>query len=156
MKIKLKEIDKYLNNIYVLGEYKYLQKKDIKDQLFRKEVKFEYVKDLIKRLFNIILTDNINYNFSKTTLKNKNIIEKIINELDDLKKIYIKCKHKLYLENINEKKIITILRQLLRVHNYEVRSKEKYENGKKFLMYSILKKIENINIKKINSTINFD
>ena len=76
--------------------------------------------------------------------------------MDELRKLYIKCKHKIYLENLNEKKIITLLRQLLRTHNFELRAKEKYENGKKYLLYTISKKKINDNIKKINSTINFD
>ena len=155
-KYKFGEIDKYLNNIYILDEYKLAKKKEVKNQLFRKEIKFEYINYLIKKLFNIELTENINYNFSKNTIKNKNILEKILSEVDNLKDLYIKCKHRLYLENISEKKLITIIRQLLRIHNYEVKSKEKYEGGKKYLMYNIVKKIETINIKKINSIINFD
>ena len=75
--------------------------------------------------------------------------------MEILKKIYIKCKHKIYLENLNEKKIITLIRQLLRINKYDLKTKEKYENGKKYLLYTISKKFEN-NMKKINSTINFD
>lgn len=155
-KYKFGEIDKYLNNIYILDEYKLIKKKETKNQLFRKEIKLEYVQYLIRKLFNIELLENINYNFSKSTIKNKNILEKVLEEIVVLKSLYIKCKHRLYLENISEKKVITIIRQLLRLHNYEVKSKEKYEGGKKYLMYNIVKKKENENIKKINSTINFD
>ena len=60
------------------------------------------------------------------------------------------------MENLNEKKVITLFRQLLRVHDYDLRAKEKYENGKKYLLYNITKKMEVICLKKINSTINFD
>ena len=155
-KFKFGEIDNYLSEIYVLDEYKILKKKEVKNQLFRKEIKLEYLNYLIKKLFNVELSENINYNFSKITIKNKNILEKIIEEKDELKDLYIKCKHKLYLENISEKKLITIIRQLLRIHDYEVKSKEKYDGGKKYLMYNINKKMEIIYIKKVNSTINFD
>ena len=47
------------------------------------------------------------------------------------------------------------MRQLLRIHDFELRAKEKYENGKKYLLYTITKKSQN-NFKKINSIINFD
>ena len=155
--IKLYDIDKYLNNIYIIEDYKLIkQNKEVKNQLFRKKIEFNFLNNLIKKLFDIELLDNTNYNFSKTTLQKKNIIDLINNEVKKLEEIYIKCKHKLYLRNINEKKVITILRQLLRIHDYELKSKEKYENGKKFLMYTIFKKKEISNIKKINSIINFD
>ena len=38
------------------------------------------------------------------------------------------------------KKIITLLRQLLREHYFDLKAKEKYENGKKYLLYTISKK----------------
>jgi len=55
-----------------------------------------------------------------------------------------------------KKKVITLFRQLLRIHDFELKAKEKYENGKKYLLYTITKKMEVISLKKINSTINFD
>ena len=153
-KIIFQDIDKYLNSI-VLFDENLLKKENIKNQLFREEVSYDFVIDFINKLFNIELNNSINYSFSKKTLITKNI-KNIINEnLEKLKKIYIKCKHKIYLENLNEKKIITLIRQLLRTHNFDLKAKEKYENGKKYLLYTISKKVEN-NIKKINSIINFD
>lgn len=62
----------------------------------------------------------------------------------------------MYLENLNEKKIITLFRQLLRPYDYIINAVEKYNNGEKFLLYNISKKKSNQLLKKINSTINFD
>ena len=154
-KIIFQDIDKYLNSIVLFDENLLKKKENIKNQLFREEVSYDFVIDFINKLFNIELNNSINYSFSKKTLITKNIKNIIYENLETLKKIYIKCKHKIYLENLNEKKIITLIRQLLRTHNFDLKAKEKYENGKKYLLYTISKKVEN-NIKKINSIINFD
>jgi len=154
-KIIFEDIDKYLDSIILFDESSLKKKENIKNQLFREDISLEFVIDFIHKLFQIELNTTINYSFSKKTLTTKNI-KNIINEnMEILKKIYIKCKHKIYLENLNEKKIITLIRQLLRIHKYDLKAKEKYENGKKYLLYTISKKFEN-NMKKINSTINFD
>lgn len=155
-KIEFEEINKYLENIILFDEVIIKKNSSIKNQLFREDVTFDFIKKFINKCFNIELNNSINYSFSKKTIINKNIINIIEESVDDLRKLYIKCKHKIYLENLNEKKIITLLRQLLREHNFDLKAKEKYENGKKYLLYSITKRNINNDIKKINSTINFD
>lgn len=155
-KIEFEEINKYLQNIILFDEIIIKKDKDVKNQLFRENVSFEFLSKLLKSCFNLELSNNTNYSFSKKTIVNKNIKDLILENIDELKKVYIKCKHKIYLENLNEKKIITLFRQLLREHNFDLKAKEKYENGKKYLLYTISKKMINNNIKKINSTINFD
>ena len=155
-KIEFEEINKYLENIILFDEIIIKKNTTIKNQLFREDITFDFLKKFINKCFNIELNNSTNYSFSKKTLINKNIKNIIEESVDDLKKLYIKCKHKIYLENLNEKKIITLLRQLLREHNFDLKAKEKYENGKKYLLYSITKKNINNDIKKINSTINFD
>ena len=155
-KIEFEEINKYLENIILFDEIIIKKNTSIKNQLFREDITFDFLKKFINKCFNIELNNSINYSFSKKTIINKNIKNIIEESVDDLKKLYIKCKHRIYLENLNEKKIITLLRQLLREHNFDLKAKEKYENGKKYLLYSITKKNINNDIKKINSTINFD
>ena len=56
---------------------------------------------------------------------------------------------------MNEKKLITLLRQILKPYDFSINSIEKYNNGEKYLLYTIEKK-KNLCIKKINSLINFD
>lgn len=155
-KLIFEEISKYLDNIILFEDIIIKKNSEIKNQLFRQHVDLEFINNLIKECFNIELNNTTYYSFSKKTIVNRNIIEILNNKIDLLKKYYIKCKHRIYLENLNEKKIITLLRQLLRVHDYELKAKEKYENGKKYLLYTISKKLMNNDIKKINSTINFD
>jgi len=108
----------------------------------------------INNTHNIIENDNIYIEFSKKTLIQKDIINAIKPYIIELKKYYLKCKHDKYLENLNEKKIITIFRQILKQHEYTLTSSEKYDNGIKYLAYVIKRK--NIGLKKINSTIHFD
>jgi len=121
--------------------------------------------ELVQQILNLLLynnnnnlnvsdTDNIYIEFSKKTLVQKNVINTIEPYIEELKKYYLKCKHKKYLENLTEKKIITLLRQILKLHNYILISSEKYDNGIKYLAYVIKQK--EIGLKKINSTIHFD
>ena len=154
-KIEFEEINNYLENIVNFDNI-LTKNNNPKNQLFRNEFSFVFLNNFINKLFNIDLNSSTNYSFSKKTLITKNIKDILLEYIDELKKIYIKCKHKIYLENLNEKKIITIIRQLLRIYDFDLKAKEKYENGKKYLLYTISKKKINNNIKKIDSTINFD
>ena len=72
-----------------------------------------------------------------------------------LSQYYLPCKNKKYLECINIKKCITILRQLLKLYNYSLLSSEHYNNSKKYIVYTIkYNKIESTG--KIDGVINFD
>lgn len=79
--------------------------------------------------------------FSRDDLVKINSVNKI--QTLKLDKYYLPCKAKIYLYNLNEKKIITILRHFLKIFNYKLVSKEKYINKKKIIVYNI---IENANI----------
>jgi len=155
-KIEFQNIDNYLSNITIFDDKNFKKNTSTKNQLFRENVPFEFINDLFIECFNSELNLSTQYSFSKKTLKNRNIIDIIISKIDNLKKYYIKCKHKIYLENLNEKKIITLLRQLLRLHEFNLSAKEKYENNQKYLLYTVTKKVDIVPLKKINSTINFD
>lgn len=156
---KFKEIDyEILNNIYSFDDYSLNNQSidDFKNQLFSKDIPpFSLVNKILVGTINKELNENIYYEFSRKQLNNKNIIKKIEYFIPELKKYYLKCKHNKYLEKLNEKKIITLLRQLLRPYDYMINAVEKYNNGEKYLLYSIIKK-KNISLKKINSVINFD
>jgi hypothetical protein len=58
----------------------------------------------------------------------------------ELEEFYFPCKAKIYLENIDEQKVITIFRQFLRVLDYNLVSKEKYSNGEKYIQYTFISK----------------
>lgn len=154
---KFREINNIINNIDLFDNYILKNNnKSIKNQLFSKEPPpFDLVKKIVYVLINKDLNDNIYYEFSKKNLVIKKIIEKINDYVLVLKEYYLKCKHEKYLENLNEKKLITLFRQILRPHNYSITSYEKYDNGEKYLLY-VLEKKKSISLKKIDSTINFD
>jgi hypothetical protein len=156
---KFREINNLLVNIDSFDKYSLnnnLEINKLKNQLFTKEYPpFKLIKEIFYKIINKELDDEIYYEFSRKNLLNKNIIEKVNEFVPELKKYYLKCKHKKYLENLNEKKIITLFRQLLKPYDFSIDSVEKYNNGEKFLLYTIEKK-KNLFFKKINSVINFD
>lgn len=107
------------------------------NQLFKNYVPHEI---LIKLLNCFGYTDiNDEYSFSKNELDNLNSIEKVNELKDDLIKFYLPCKVKVYFTDLDNNKIITILRQILRLHNLSLLSKQKYIKQKKITYYYIEK-----------------
>jgi len=124
-----------------------------KNQLFNNIPPYELVKKILN---NFIQPDfNTNYFFSRKDIENKNIIENIHDDLEELSSYYLPCKRKIYFNNINSKKLITILRQILKPYNYKINAAEKYSNGKKFLLYN-LDIIQDEAHNSINLTLDFD
>ena len=80
--------------------------------------------------------------FQNLIYRKKNILDKINEEIPELEKYYLKCKAKKYLVDLNHKKLITILRQLVRQHKYRIVGFEKYTNGEKYLLYKLEKDIK--------------
>ncbi len=119
--------------------------KEKKEQLFKNIPTKEFVEDVLKLFIPNGFQDSY-YQFSRKMITEKNIIDKLNLLMPQLKNYYMNCKHKKYLENLDPKKCVTILRQLLRLYEYRVISIEKYHNGQKFLLY----KIEKIEVEKDN------
>lgn len=107
------------------------------NQLFRKIPSLDLFNRFIK-IFGLI-DINDSRKFTKNTLIINKTSEKFNNFLKELEEYYIPCKIDKYLKNINEKKLITILRQIAKVFKYNVISNEKYINSKKVLQYSLEK-----------------
>ena len=108
---KFKEINCILNNIDSFEKYSLKKENDIKDknQLFSKDPPpIEIVNKILYTMINKELNENIYFEFSRKNLINKKVIEKINEFIPELKKYYLKCKHNKYLENLNDKKIITL------------------------------------------------
>ena len=128
--------------------------KDKKEQLFKNIPSKEFVEDVLKLFIPNGFQDSY-YQFSRKMITEKNVIEKLNLLKPQLKEYYMNCKHKKYLENLNEKKVITIFRQILRHYDFKINALEKYNNGEKYLLYIIEKK-KNLTLKKIDSLISFD
>lgn len=100
-------------------------------------------------------------NFSKKDLEILNTVEKLYILKPKLENCYIQCKSRTYLNDITPKNSITILRQILRIFERTVSSREKYIRGTKFVIYQIIpknyKKYRPVTIESNNNyLINFD
>ena len=135
------------------------------NQLFKKKPPI----DLINKLLNSFNIESINCDriFSVKTLEVNNAIIKSKPLLKELSEYYLPCKQKVYFTSLTNKKLITIIKQLLRIHNYKLISIEKYSNGNKFIVYQIKseqdildkknkKKTPSHHITKDNITLKFD
>jgi hypothetical protein len=105
------------------------------NQLFKIIPPKELVDGLLEQLG--IVNFNENYKFSREDIENKNFINKLLEV--PFEDYYINCKYQKYFEKVDEKKCITILRQLLRLYGYKIKSSEKFSNGHKFLLYQLEK-----------------
>ena len=76
--------------------------------------------------------------FCKKTLDDIGAVEKINNILEEIEIFYLPCKKQKYLRELNSKKVITILRQVIRPYNFFLYSKERYIKGEKYITYQIM------------------
>lgn len=107
----------------------------INSQLFRKKPTPEFVAK-VAALYNIKEFKE-SQKFTLSNLETLETVEKLNGIMPELKEYYINCKAKKYLENLDPKRAVTVLRQLLKSIEYNLVSKEKYANGRKFLEYRV-------------------
>ena len=86
------------------------------------------------------LEDGINdkNSFNKLNMKELETVRKIDEYKGELRKYYIPCKARVYLDVIDEKKCITILRQFIKTHGYTLVSSDKSINGTKIKLYRLI------------------
>jgi hypothetical protein len=106
-----------------------------KNQLF-KILPDEIIINLLLASFNLLNINDHRY-FTKDDMKTNNTVKKIITLKPQLNRYYLPCKSKIYLNCINEKKCITILRQFLKTQNYNILVKEKTKDKIKYSTYRI-------------------
>ena len=101
--------------------------------------------------------------FTREHMIEINTVDKINEIKSKLSEYYLPCKCKNYLENINEKKSITILRQFIKIYNYKVSTFEKSIKGEKQMIYQLtrinddfLSPTKNNNIDNRKYVISFD
>ena len=107
-------------------------------QLFKISPPIELVEEILS--FFGIINFNESYKFTREDIVNKYVIQKMLKM--PFEKFYINCKYQKYFTDMDEKKCITVLRQLLKVHCYRVLSIEKFSTGKKYLTYHIAKIVD--------------
>lgn len=107
-----------------------------KNQLFRQTPPIQ-VCERVLRAFGLKNFDDPTY-FSRKDLEAIRCVDMMVELKDELAQYYLPCKARTYLNDLNSKNIITILRQLCRLYNYSVQSREKYIKGDKFIIYQII------------------
>jgi hypothetical protein len=83
-----------------------------------------------------------NHEFSLLDMNNIETVKKLKELEPDIKKYYLPCKQRIYLENWNYKTCITIARQFLKTIDYDINSREKFINNKKYLLYKLITRQE--------------
>ncbi len=133
----------------------------MKNQLFKKNPPKEFIVSILK-LYGLNDVDDDRC-FTRHDLQKLNTVNNLLEYKTELYKYYLPCKGRLYLNDLNEKNIITILRQLLKTLNYTLNSREKYMKGNKFIIYNIIslkdkeyKPIKSSSINNEKTLINFD
>ena len=123
----------------------------------KKNQNFKNIPDM--KIINILLETfglndlNDDRSFTKEHMKDINTVEKINELIPKLSEYYLPCKCKIYLQNITEKKAITILRQFIRNFNYKVISFEKSVKGTKIMIYRLMFENKDLLYPKENDTI---
>jgi len=106
------------------------------NQLFIKHVDEDMIGRVLK-CFNLKgLTDR--QQFCKLDLCTIGSVDALNKIKDDLSSYYIPCKARLYLTDLTEKRAITVLKQVIRLHNYSLRSRERNFKNKKIIFYQIV------------------
>lgn len=93
-----------------------------------------------------ITLPNVTPSFSKIELDRLKTVEKMCELREELTNYYLPCKARLYLNNINERKCVTVLRQILRLYGFVLISDQKYIKQKKCTVYHIQKQSSEENI----------
>jgi len=120
--------------------------------------------DLLNNIIKSFGLKNLNdtKEFSYIDMNKLNTIQFFNNLENELNKYYLPCKQKKYFNDIKKltnKQAITIFRQLLKIYDYDLYSKEKFIKGIKYSVYKIISKNEkifNLTKKKKEIIISFD
>lgn len=106
------------------------------NQLFIKTVDLDTLKSLLD-CFDLRGLNDARM-FSKKELEQRRTLEKLAELKPILQEYYLKCKSSLYLENMTEKKALTVLKQVIRLYGYSLESTEKNINNKKLIYYKLM------------------
>jgi hypothetical protein len=120
----------------------------MKNQLFTEIPDLEFLNKFLNLYGINNLEDSVE--FSKYELIDLNIVDKIEDLIPELVMYYLPCKYEMFLTNMNVNKCLTILRQIIKLYDYELKKREHVQNKKKSIYYH-LNKINNTNIKINNN-----
>lgn len=110
------------------------------NQLFRKRVELDTLLEVMDCFGLKGLTDK--KSFSKSDLMEIGTVDKINGMIHKLDEYYMPCKSKVYLDSLTEKRAITILKQILRIHGYFLASSERNFNNQKVIFYRLMNEMD--------------
>jgi len=110
-------------------------------QLFRENVSEDVILKII-RAFGLHDMNDTSF-FCKNDLIKHDTANKIIALKDELEMFYLPCKARYYLNDIDHKKCITILRQTLRLYGLKLHTQQKYIQSKKLTFYNLTRENKN-------------
>lgn len=122
------------------------------NQLFNEKPSLELINKILQKIGLKDINDITE--FTTLDLDKNNSITSIKQFEDEIKECYIPCKRVKYVSEINNKTIITILRQFLKIYEYDLISREKYIGNIKYLLYKIVTKKDKDLSKKNKKYIN--
>ena len=106
-----------------------------KNQLFKINPDIHIVNDLLSA-FGLEDLEDTRY-FTREYLKENETIDKVLEIKDRLSEYYLPCKKK-SLDNLTEKRIITVLRQFIKGFGYKCIGTEQSVKGKKTMKYQLI------------------
>ena len=107
-----------------------------KNQLFRILPDIDMI-NIILDTFGLTSLDDTKP-ITKYTIHDNNTVNKLNKLKDTLESHYLPCKA-MYIRDICEKRCIVILRQFIKVHGFTLFSRERHIQGKKVIVYRIIK-----------------
>ena len=117
------------------------------NQLFRKRVDTDLLLD-IARCFGLS-TLNDRKSFCKQDLFKERTVERLRPLLPTIEDHYLPCKARVYIDELTEKRAITMFKQMLRLHGHYLLSRERNVNNRKIVYYTLMNEMERDVIPKI-------
>jgi len=107
-----------------------------KNQLFKINPDIKIITSLLEA-FGLSDLEDTRY-FTKQNMIDSLTVTKMNDLIKKLNEYYLPCKSKIYLNQLNEKKCITILRQFIKSFHYKCIAIEKSFNGQKCMTYRLI------------------
>ena len=117
------------------------------NQLFVHRPPLELVNKMLPK-FGIKNIDDNSTEFTLLDMAQLNTLTSVLVFENEIKECYIPCKRDKYLGSLDDKALITVLRQFLKMHDHDLQSREKFIKGTKYLVYHVITKQEKDFIKK--------
>lgn len=110
----------------------------ILNQLFNYRPSLELTNKIIQKFGLNDINDTTEFTF--LDMNRLNTTTNIKSFENEIRECYIPCKRAKYVSEFTNKSIITILRQFLKIYDYDLTSYEKFIKGTKYLVYKIITK----------------